>query len=105
MMMSLTAACASIDAPPDGCEWVRPITLAEGDVLRQETKRALLTHNEAWSEFCKKGDLGQIQRFRAVRQIFEALGRPYNRKGWCLDTPCTSSHRVTMMNYMWIAGW
>ena len=53
MMMSLTAACASIDVPPDGCGWVRPIILAEEDRLTTATKRALLAHNEAWTEFCK----------------------------------------------------
>ena len=51
-MMSLTAACASIDAPVAGCEWIRPIILAEDDVLTRETKLALLRHNETWSEFC-----------------------------------------------------
>ena len=47
MMMSLTAACASIDAPPDGCGWVKPISVAEEDRLTTATKRALLAHNEA----------------------------------------------------------
>ena len=52
MMMSLTAACASIDAPVAGCEWIRPIILTEDDVLTRATKLALLRHNEAWSEIC-----------------------------------------------------
>ena len=51
--MSLIAGCANINAPADGSEWVRPIILAEEDGLRTATKRALLTHNEAWSEYCK----------------------------------------------------
>ena len=53
MMMSLTAGYASIDAPAGGCEWVRPIILAEEDRLTTATKRALLAYNEAWTEFCK----------------------------------------------------
>ena len=52
MTMSLTAACASIDAPVAGCEWIRPIILTDDDVLTRETKLALLRHNETWSEFC-----------------------------------------------------
>ncbi len=52
MMMSLIAACASIDAPVAGCEWIRPIIFAEDDVLTRATKLALLRHNETWSEFC-----------------------------------------------------
>ena len=52
-MTSLIAACASLDAPGAGCEWIRPIILDEDDRLTTETKRALLAHNEAWSEFCK----------------------------------------------------
>jgi len=39
--------------PPDGCEWVKPIIVAEDARLTTATKRALLAHNEAWSEFCK----------------------------------------------------
>ena len=52
-MMSLISACASISAPAGGCEWVKPIIVAEDDRLTTATKRALLAHNEAWSEFCK----------------------------------------------------
>ena len=52
-MMSLTAACANINAPVAGCEWVRPIIVADNDVLTRETKRALLVHNEAYEEFFK----------------------------------------------------
>ena len=36
-----------------GCGWIKPITVAEEDRLTTATKRALLAHNEAWSEFCK----------------------------------------------------
>jgi hypothetical protein len=32
---------------------VKPISLAEADRLSTVTKRALLAHNEAWTEFCK----------------------------------------------------
>ena len=52
-MTSLTAGCAAIDAPVAGCEWIRPIILDEDDSLTTGTKRALLAHNEAWTEFCK----------------------------------------------------
>ena len=52
MTMSLTAACACIDAPADGCEWIRPISVAEEDRLTTATKRALLAHNELYEEFC-----------------------------------------------------
>ncbi len=53
MMLSLTAGCATIDAPVAGCEWIRPIILDEDDSLTTGTKRVVLAHNEAWSEFCK----------------------------------------------------
>ena len=51
--MNLIAGCANINAPADGCEWVKPISLAEADRPTTATKRALLAHNEAWTEFCK----------------------------------------------------
>jgi len=51
--MNLIAGCANISAPAGGCEWVQPISLAEADRLTTATKRALLAHNEAWTEFCK----------------------------------------------------
>ena len=51
--MNWIVACGSINAPMDGCEWVRPIIVDEGDSLTTATKRALLAHNESWSEFCK----------------------------------------------------
>ena len=51
--MNLIAACGSINAPPDGCGWVKPIVVEEADRLTTATKRALLAHNEAWTEFCK----------------------------------------------------
>jgi hypothetical protein len=51
--MTLIAGCANINAPADGCEWVKPISLAEADRLTTATKRALLAHKEAWAEFCK----------------------------------------------------
>ena len=44
--MTLIAGCANINAPAD-------ISVAEADRLTTATKRALLAHNEAWSEFCK----------------------------------------------------
>ena len=50
---NLIAACANINAPVAGCEWVRQIIVAKADKLTTATKRALLAHNEAWSEFCK----------------------------------------------------
>ncbi|MFP6707757.1 MAG: hypothetical protein VCE75_17340 [Alphaproteobacteria bacterium] len=53
MTMNLIAGCANINAPAGGCEWVKPISLAEADRLTTGTKRALLAHNEAWTEFCK----------------------------------------------------
>ena len=51
--MTLIAGCANINAPAGGCGWVKPISVAEEDRLTAATKRALLAHNEAWSEFCK----------------------------------------------------
>ena len=36
-----------INAPADGCGWVKPISVAEEDRLTTATKRALLAHNEA----------------------------------------------------------
>ncbi len=50
-MTNLTAGCASLDAPVAGCEWIRPIILAEDDRLTTGTKRVLLAYNEAWAEF------------------------------------------------------
>ena len=55
-MTSLTAGCATIDAPVAGCEWIRPIILDEDDRLTTGTKRVVLAHNQAWSEFCKSPD-------------------------------------------------
>ena len=54
--MDLISACANISAPSGGCEWVKPIILAEKDKLTTATKRALLAHNEAWTEFSKLDD-------------------------------------------------
>ena len=51
--MNLIAGCANINAPADGCGWVKPISVAEEDRLTTATKRALLVRNEAWTEFCK----------------------------------------------------
>ena len=51
--MTLIAGCANINAPADGCGWVKPISVAEEDRLTTATKRALLAHNEAWTEYCK----------------------------------------------------
>ena len=51
--MTLIAGCANINAPVDGCAWVKPISVEEADRLTTATKRALLAHNEAWTEFCK----------------------------------------------------
>ena len=42
MMLSLTAGCATIDAPVAGCEWIRPIILDEDDSLTTGTKRVVL---------------------------------------------------------------
>ena len=53
MTMNLIAACGSITSPVAGCEWIRPISVAEEDKLTTATKRALLAHNDAWSEFCR----------------------------------------------------
>jgi len=47
MTTSLISACANINAPPDGCGWVKPIIVAEEDSLTTATKQALLAHNEA----------------------------------------------------------
>jgi len=51
--MNLIAGCANINALADGCGRVKPISVAEADRLTTATKRALLAHNEAWTEFCK----------------------------------------------------
>ena len=45
---------ANIDAPVAGCEWVRPIILAEDNRLTTATMRAVLAHNEAVAVFCEK---------------------------------------------------
>jgi len=50
--MSWIAACANINAPVAGCEWVRPTIVAEGDRLTTATKRALLAYNDASAVFC-----------------------------------------------------
>jgi hypothetical protein len=51
--INLIAGCANINAPAGGCEWVKPISVAQAYRLTTATKRALLVHNEAWSVFCK----------------------------------------------------
>ena len=51
MTTSLISACANINAPADSCGWVKPIVVAEEDRLTTATKRALLAHNEGWTEF------------------------------------------------------
>tara|TARA_B100000745_G_C20079487_1_gene368766 strand:- start:684 stop:851 length:168 start_codon:yes stop_codon:yes gene_type:complete len=53
MTMNLISACANINAPVAGCEWVRPIIVEEADRLTTATKRALLAHNELYEEFCR----------------------------------------------------
>ena len=53
MTMNLISACTNINAPADGCEWIRPIIVAEADKLTTATKRALLAHNELYEEFCR----------------------------------------------------
>ena len=53
MTTSLISACAKINAPPDGCGWVKLIIVAEEDRLTTATKQALLAHNKAWTEFWK----------------------------------------------------
>ena len=53
LMINLTAVRASTDPPMAGCEWVKPITQVDNDVLTRETKRALLRYSETWSEICK----------------------------------------------------
>jgi hypothetical protein len=50
--MLSVSGCANIDAPVAGCEWVRPIILADDDRLTTLTMRALLAHNEAVAVFC-----------------------------------------------------
>ena len=50
--MFSVSGCAGINAPVAGCEWVRPIILAEDDRLTTATMRALLAHNEAVADFC-----------------------------------------------------
>jgi len=45
--LRLTVGCVSINAPPDGSGWIKPIIVDESDSLTNATKRALLAHNEA----------------------------------------------------------
>jgi len=54
--MDLISACTNISAPGGGCDWAKPIILAEKDKLTTATKRALLAHNEAQNEFSKLDD-------------------------------------------------
>ena len=49
--MTLIAGCAYINAPADGCGWVKPISVAEEDRLTTATKRVLLAHNQLYEEF------------------------------------------------------
>ena len=53
MTMNLISACANINAPAGGCEWIRPIMVEEADRLTTATKRALLAHNQLYEEFCR----------------------------------------------------
>ena len=43
---------AIIRAVDTGCDWARPILVADGDQLTQETARAVLAHNETWQKRC-----------------------------------------------------
>jgi len=54
--MNLIAGCANINAPADGCGWVKPISVAQADRRTTATKRALLAQNKTWSGFCKLPD-------------------------------------------------
>ena len=49
--MNWIAACDSINAPVAGCEWIRPITVAEADRQTTETKQALPAQNLLVDEF------------------------------------------------------
>jgi hypothetical protein len=51
--MLSVSGCASIDTPvAAGCEWARPIILAEDERLKVKTMWALLAHNLMVEEFC-----------------------------------------------------
>ena len=51
--MLSVSGCSNIEAPDAGCEWIRPIILAEDDRLTIPTVMSILAHNEAAAEFCQ----------------------------------------------------
>ena len=70
--MNWIAACGSINAPVAGCEWIRPITVAEADRQTTETKRALPAQNLLVDEFCIKHDENNIdlkQKFEKIKKL------------------------------------
>jgi hypothetical protein len=48
------SACQNGPAINGGCEWAKPIYVSRSDVLTDETKRDILSHNETWKAVCKK---------------------------------------------------
>lgn len=59
MMMSITSCATNGVADPvvvdTACNWVQPVYLTEQDImtLDEQTKRAILSHNEKWDANCK----------------------------------------------------
>lgn len=48
------SSCALFDAlRPNSCSWVKPITVAQEDVLTRITKEEIVAHNLKYSEMCK----------------------------------------------------
>jgi len=93
--MNLIAGCANINAPADGCGWVKPISVAEEDRLTTATKRALLVHNEAWTEFCKlSGWGGCLSQFIRVELPTSRL--LHTRKRRC--RPDSGFHEMLLHN-------
>lgn len=52
--MTLTA-CSTSGTRSSGCDWVKPLYVDKADLLSQDTKRAILLHNQNWSDICFSG--------------------------------------------------
>lgn len=58
ILLALGVAVTACAGPPrrvvvdTACDWVRPILVADADILTDATARAILAHDEAWEARC-----------------------------------------------------
>jgi hypothetical protein len=56
VMMTLTSCSQMSGRVNKGCDWISPLYIDKEDVLTQYTKRAILNHNQNWSDICMQGE-------------------------------------------------